>query len=128
MGPDGITLEHHPDVAPLGRNVDSLCNRVDDLSGDFYAPAVGLFQPGHATKRSGLAATAGSQQDNKFAVADIQIDIVDRPDRSALGGKHFLKIANANHGPTLLVSSRGYAALPAKSPEHHEERRKKRNH
>ncbi|MCY1307851.1 hypothetical protein D9M70_578160 [compost metagenome] len=70
-----IGLEHHGDVAVLRRQL------VDAFSGDADLARGDAFKPGdHAQKRR-LAAAGWADEHHEFAVADLEIDIVqDRVD------------------------------------------------
>ena len=66
-----VVLEHHRDVAILGRHV------VDLASADRDRAAGDLLQPRDHAQQGRLAAARRADQDDEFAVLDIDIDAVD---------------------------------------------------
>ena len=69
---EGVELEHHRDVA-LGRRqvVDQGVPDVDVTGGL-------ALQAGHGAQGGGLAAAGGAEHDEELAVADGQVDVLDR--------------------------------------------------
>ena len=64
----GVVLEHHADVAPARRQVDHVAPIDQDAAGGR------VDEPGDDPQRRRLAAAGRSQQREKLAVADIQIE------------------------------------------------------
>src|SRR5207244_916911 len=62
MGPYGVGLEDHPDVALVGGDADLSFGVVDDGVADGDPAAAGLFQAGDAPHGAGLAATGLAEQ------------------------------------------------------------------
>jgi hypothetical protein len=71
MRVERVLLEHHGDVALFGRNV------VDDLGADGDLPARDAFEPGEHAQQGGLSASRGTDQNDEFAVLDLDVDAVD---------------------------------------------------
>ena len=63
-----VGLEHHGDVAVLGRHV------VDDAPADLDGTVACAIQPGDDVEQRGLAAAGRSDQHGEFAALDIEID------------------------------------------------------
>ena len=85
MGEEQEVLEHHADVAAIGRQIG------DVLSADQHAAFVGELQPGDDAQQGRLARTAGTQQGEELALLDLQIGPVDRGHRAEAPG-HGLKL------------------------------------
>src|SRR2546430_17655401 len=84
MRPYGVALENHAHVAPLGRN--DRARRRKDLAVDAHLAAIGLEQAGDHAQGRCLAATRRPEQAHKLAVADRQVNRIDRNNFSvALG-------------------------------------------
>ena len=66
-----VVLEHHRDVAVLGRQVGDVPVADVDRSG------VDLLQAREHPQRGGLAAAGRSDQDHELAVVDVEIELVD---------------------------------------------------
>jgi hypothetical protein len=66
-----IVLEHHADVAPIGRQL----GHRGAVQGD--RPGVGLLQAGNHHQGRRLARARGAEQREKFAGAQPQVEIVD---------------------------------------------------
>jgi uncharacterized protein (DUF1330 family) len=66
-----IVLEHHGDVAVLGRQV------VDDPVADADLAAADVFQAGDHAQRGRFAAARRPHQDDEFLVVDGQVDVLD---------------------------------------------------
>jgi hypothetical protein len=75
-----VTLEHHGDVAVLGRDI------VDPPVADVQIAAADFLEPGDHAKRGALAAARRSDQDQELLVADLNVQIVDRGDFTVLLG------------------------------------------
>ncbi len=66
-----IGLEHHGQVA-LGR-----ADIGDVAPVQFDPPAADLLEPGDQAQQGGLATAGGADEDDEFAVADVQVDALD---------------------------------------------------
>jgi hypothetical protein len=66
-----VVLEHHGHVAQARRDA------VDALRVEIQVTGGRLFQPGDHAHGGGLAASGGPQEDQEFAVLDLQIEILD---------------------------------------------------
>ena len=69
-----VVLEDHRDVAVLRRNVGDVAVADQD------AAVVDLFEAGEHAQRGGLSATGGADEDEEFAVGDVEVELVDRRD------------------------------------------------
>jgi hypothetical protein len=67
-----VVLEHHRDVAVLGRQVR------DVALADADRTAVDVLEPGEHPQRGGLPAAGGADQDEELPVADLDVELVDR--------------------------------------------------
>ncbi len=76
-----VVLEHHRDVAVLGREV------IDQLAVDPQLPVADLLEAGDHPQRGRLAAARGPDQDHQLPVADLEVEILDgeRPVIEPLG-------------------------------------------
>ena len=63
-----VVLEHHRDVAVLGRHTGHV------LAVDADRPVVDLLQAGQHPQRGGLARTRRADQDHELAVVDVQLE------------------------------------------------------
>jgi hypothetical protein len=71
MRKESVGLEHHPDMAPIGRQgCDILSIEQDSAHG-------GAFESGDHTKRGGLPAPARAEQRNELAPLNGEVNIVD---------------------------------------------------
>jgi hypothetical protein len=70
MGIEGVALEHHGDVARLGRQV----RHVATLDHD--PPGVRRLQPCQEPQQGRFSATRRPDQDQELAIADGEIDVV----------------------------------------------------
>src|SRR5690606_21791698 len=82
--PQGVGLEDHADVAPLGRHVQAALGGVLSSARDGDLTGVGLLEPGDRAQQGGLAATARPEQDDELAAADAQCDVVYGPHDAAV--------------------------------------------
>ncbi len=73
-GIERVALEHHGDVAVLGRHV------VDDAVADHDAAFGDLFQAGQQAQAGGLAAARRADEDQEFLVGDLDVQVVDGDD------------------------------------------------
>jgi hypothetical protein len=69
----GVVLEHHGDVAILGRDV------VDHPLADLELPVGHLFEPRHHAQQRRLTAPGRSHQDDELAIIDLDADVGYRP-------------------------------------------------
>src|SRR5579885_3128968 len=67
-----VVLEHHRDVAILGRHI------VDQLVADIDLARSRLFQPGDHPQCGRLAATGRTDQHDKLTIGDIEVDPLHR--------------------------------------------------
>ncbi len=71
MREEGVALKHRIDVAMLGGG-------IGDIAVIQHHPtAVDRFQPGDQPQNSGFAAARRTEQGNKFAVIDGQVEVAD---------------------------------------------------
>ena len=66
-----VVLEHHRDVAVLGRQVG------DVAVADADRAAVDVLEAGEHPQRGGLAAAGRADEDEELAVADLEVELVD---------------------------------------------------
>jgi len=71
VGIEGIGLEHHGDVAPLGRKPGDVPAAYLDT------PRVRLLQPGDKPQQGGLAAAGGAKEDAVLTLGYREIDTPD---------------------------------------------------
>ena len=76
-----VVLEHHGDVALLGRHV------VDDARADADLAAGDVLQPGDHAQQRRFAAARRADQDDELAVGDVDVDAMDDL-RRAIGLAH----------------------------------------
>ena len=84
MWEERIGLEHQPDGAFVGRNAGNIGAIEIDPPGSHR------HQPGDGAHRRGLAAAGGPEKCEQFALADIEIEILDG-DIAAIGERDFLQ-------------------------------------
>jgi hypothetical protein len=82
VGVERVALEHHGDVAVLGREVGDVAAADGDGAGGH------LLEPGDHAEQRGLAAARRPDQHQQLAVGDVEVDGVDGRDRAVvdLGG------------------------------------------
>ena len=80
-----VVLEHHRDVAVLGRQV------VDDPAADGDRARGDLLQPGDRPQRGRLAAAGGPDEDHELAVVDVQAQAVDALGPARIDLVHLVK-------------------------------------
>ena len=95
-----VGLEHHRDVAVLGRLL------VDPLAADAQLAGGDVLQPGDHVQRGGLPAAGRPDQDHELAVGDLEVDLVARP--TAPSGYRLV---------TLVENDLGHRAQPLTAPE-----------
>ena len=66
-----VVLEHHRDVAVLRRDVGDVAVADEDAAG------VDLFEAGEHAQRGGLSAAGGADENEEFAVGDLEVQLVD---------------------------------------------------
>ena len=69
MRVEGVALEHHGDVALLGREV------VDDLSADAQGALGDVLQARDHVQGGRLAAPGRADQDHELAVGDLEVHV-----------------------------------------------------
>ena len=90
MGIEGIGLEHHADVAVLGRQIGDIpVIEVDGAAGGFQ-------QAGNTVEGCGLAAAGRAEQGNEAALIKGEIDAV-QSDNTLI--KLLAEIFNTDHIP-----------------------------
>ncbi len=99
MGPDGVALEHHPEMAQMGRN-ECLADHIDHgLVADLDASVIGPFQTGDTAQDGGLAAARRAEQGHHLAGIDPEADAIDGGDVLVLGDEDLGKIFDGDHDP-----------------------------
>ena len=93
-----VVLEHHRDVAVLGRDVGDVAVTDEDLA------AVDLLEPREHPQGRGLAASRGPDENHELAVADLEVDAGDRG------------LVVARVPPLCLVEGHCCHACPTPSP------------
>ena len=104
--PDGIGLEHHADVAPVGRHRGVPVGRKHHLAVDGHLARDRRLKPGEASERGGLAAAAGAQQGEELALGDGDVDAPHRMHAALVGFVLDVEILDADHGHRACVMSR----------------------
>ena len=107
--PHGVGLEDHPDVALVGGDADPAFGVVDDGVADGDPAAAGLFQPGDAAHRAGLAATGLAEQDQRFAVGDLQVQLFHHRIAAVLQAQVFEGDLHWSSSPTRRLHRDGSA-------------------
>jgi hypothetical protein len=74
-----VGLEHHGDAALRRRHV------VHDHPVDLERAAGDLLQPRDHPQKRGLAAARGADEDDQFALFDVEIDVAQHRDGAAIG-------------------------------------------
>ena len=74
VGVQGVALEDHGDVAVLGGHL------VHDLAVDGKLTARDALEAGNHAQRRGLAAAGGADKDNKLAVGDVEVEVLNGHD------------------------------------------------
>ena len=74
MGPDGVRLEDHADIALVRRNKDSPWNRGHRPARDFDFSVLRRIQARHTTQRRCLAAATRAQQREETPLGDLQVN------------------------------------------------------
>ena len=80
-----VVLEHHRDVAVLGRQV------VHDLATDGDCARADLLQAGDRPQRRGLAAAGRADQDHELPVLDLKVEVVHPLDPTWINLVHLVK-------------------------------------
>ncbi len=70
--PDRVGLKHHAEIAPVGRDEDTLGGREHDASAKLDLAALRPLQSGDGAQRRGLAAAARPEQREQGAVGHIE--------------------------------------------------------
>ncbi len=74
VGPEGVALEHHPDVAAVGRDEHPAGRGGHQVLADPHLAAVGPLESGDAAQGGRLAAAARSEQRDQLAILDLQVE------------------------------------------------------
>src|SRR5438876_2264778 len=74
--PDGVGLEHHAEIAPVGCNEDALLRRIDQPTIGFDLAGSRLLQPRNRAQRRGLAAPRGSEQREQLTLRHLERDVL----------------------------------------------------
>src|SRR6185312_12007654 len=78
--PQRVRLEHHADMAVLGRDVD--VGAADDQIADPDRAALRSLEPGDQAQQRALAAAGRTEHREELALVDRERNVVDRGDRS----------------------------------------------
>ena len=118
--PDGVGLEHHAEIALVGRDEDALGRGVDEAPADLDLARGRPLQPRDRAQRRGLAAAGRAEQREQLALRDLERDVLRGLDRAAaLIGVFGEQRSYAQHVPTPRSSrsprfrSAGPRAAPA---------------
>jgi len=95
--PDGVALEHHPEVAAVRRHVDRAGGAEHHLVGHRDLAAVGRLQPGDAVQGRGLAAAGRAEERVELAARDAERDAAHRGHPAAVRGEMLLQAADLKH-------------------------------
>ena len=108
MGIQRVVLEHHGDVAILGRDV------VYQFVADVQLAFGDFFQAGNHAQGGGLTAAGGADQNDKFLVFDIQAEIAYRGNAAGIYFVNVIKgYACHNKIPPLSRPSTQALGIPA---------------
>jgi hypothetical protein len=101
--PDGVRLEHHAEIALVGRDEDAFARRIDHAPGDLDLARGRPLQAGDRAQGRGLAAAGRSQQREQLALGHFERDVLRGLDRlAALVGVFSEQRPDAQHVPTLF--------------------------
>ena len=78
--PDGKRLEHHAEIAMLGRQIEFFPLRRNELVFDPDFSVVEILEAGDHAQRRRFAAAGRAKHGDAFALRDVQIQAVDRRD------------------------------------------------
>ena len=114
MGEEGVILEDHADPAPLGWNPPAAGSGgvVDAVPADLDRPGMGPLEPGDDPQRRRLAAAAGSEQGQKLAALDVEIDAAEHLDVAVA----LLEPAHAQGGHRSIAAGR-FGPRGARAPQ-----------
>ena len=90
-----IVLEHHRDVAVLGRHPDHV------LAADLDVALVDVLQPGQHPQRGALARSGRADQHDELAVGDVEVERVDRELVGARVDAGGVLVGDGGHGDYL---------------------------
>ena len=76
--PQPERLEHHPEIAPLGRLVDAVGHRRKERAGEEDLAFGRILEPADAAQQRGLAAAAGPEQHEHLRARHVEIDAIER--------------------------------------------------
>ena len=76
--PDGEGLEHHPEIALLGRQVEICTSRGQQPIAHPYLAVVQILEARDHAQRRGLASARRAEHHDALAFADVEIQPVDR--------------------------------------------------
>jgi len=76
--PNGVRLEDHAHVALVGRDEQPLAGQDDRAFFEIDGRLIRRFQAGHDAQRGRLAAAAGAEQGEYFALLDVEREVVYR--------------------------------------------------
>jgi hypothetical protein len=84
MGPQGVRLENHPQVAPFRRNENLFVRVAHYAPADYDSPRRGRFDPCNHPQKCGLAAAAGAKKGDELTGSYPQIEGSDGRDIAEL--------------------------------------------
>src|SRR5712692_1311643 len=102
MGPDGVGLKDHAELALLRGDPRRRIVRRDGLTGDADRTLVGKLEARDTAEQRRLARAAGADDDEEFALGDFEAQIFDRRDVAAADGKFFVEALDGNQDITKL--------------------------
>ena len=101
VGKEGVVLEHHPDVAPMGRDVVDRAPVEEDI-------AVGRgLEPREHHEAGGLPRTGGAQHGEELAPVDFEVEVLDDEGLAVVA---LLDVREPDEG---FLRGRGAHAAPA---------------
>jgi hypothetical protein len=107
VGVERVVLEHHRDVAGAGRGVG------DVLAADLDHALADLLEAGDHAQQRRLAAARRADEDHELALADLQVDVLDRAEPvpvdlgDVLQADAALGLRGGDLVPVLVLAHRG---------------------
>jgi len=100
MRPDGVGLEHHAELAMIGRHEQVGGCIAHHAAADRDAPGVVALQPGDHAQGRRLAAARRPEQGDELAVLDGEVDRIDCLHRAEVPADRLQGDAGHGSGPT----------------------------
>ena len=105
-----VVLEHHRDVAVLGRHAGHV------LAADLDGALVDVLESGEHAQRGALARTGRSDQDDELAVVDVEVERVNRELVRTLVDAGGVLVSDCSHWSFSFLGRGTYLIAPNESP------------